>query len=905
MNVVVVESPSKAKTINKYLGKDYYVLASFGHVRDLPAKDGSVDPDDSFAMSWSVDSDGEKRIKEIAKAVKGSHSLFLATDPDREGEAISWHIQEELERRKALKGVNVQRVVFNEITKRAILEAFEHPRELDNSLIQAYLARRALDYLVGFSLSPVLWRKLPGSRSAGRVQSVALRLICERESEIEIFVPKEYWTIAADLLPQGKAQFQARLTHLNGEKLKQFDINTEAKAMAAKAVIEQAGRAEVVSIEEKEARRFPSPPFTTSTLQQEAARKLGFTATQTMRVAQRLYEGIELNGETTGLITYMRTDGVTLSGEAVSEIRGMIGKEFGPAYVPKAPRVYKSKAKNAQEAHEAIRPTSVLRSPNAMRAHLNNDGFRLYELIWKRAVACQMEAARLNQTGIDLAVDGNKATLRATGSVIVFDGFIRLYQESKDDQKGDGDDSALLPQLSKGEQVAVQKVDANQSFTQPPPRYTEASLVKKMEELGIGRPSTYASIIQVLQDRDYVTLDKKRFVPADRGRIVTVFLTNFFERYVTYDFTANLEELLDDVSGGRAFWKDVLADFWVDFKRAIDATKDLTITEVIDALDEALGAHFFPAPADGGDARACPRCGQGRLGLKLGRTGGFVGCSNYPECRFTRTLGAGVQDGADGGLPDEQVLGQDPASGKEVLLKKGPYGWYVQLGLPEEGSKEKPKRSSLPKTLSPQDASFEKAIALLSMPRDLGLYEGQPVQAHLGRYGPYVKCGDKSASLKKDDDVLSIGLDRAVVLISEAPDRKQVAAGKPVGDHPEDGKPITLHDGRYGPYVKHGRLNASLTKDMTPDTLTLEQAVELLAKQAEKKAAKKGSAKKATTAKKAPAKKAATKKAAANKASAKKAPAKTTAAASKAKPKATAKTAAAKDIDTSDESVPF
>lgn len=905
MNVVVVESPSKAKTINKYLGKDFYVLASFGHVRDLPAKDGSVDPDEAFAMSWAVDSDGEKRIKEIAKAVKGSDALYLATDPDREGEAISWHIQEELERRKALKGVNVQRVVFNEITKRAILEAFEHPRALDDSLVQAYLARRALDYLVGFSLSPVLWRKLPGSRSAGRVQSVALRLICERESEIEIFVPKEYWTIAADLLPQAKAQFQARLTHLNGEKLKQFDINTEAKAMAAKAVIEQASQVQVESIEEKEARRFPAPPFTTSTLQQEAARKLGFSATQTMRVAQRLYEGIELNGETTGLITYMRTDGVTLSGEAVSEIRGMIGSQFGAAYVPKVPRVYKSKAKNAQEAHEAIRPTSVLRSPEAMRSHLNNDAFRLYELIWKRAVACQMEAARLNQTGIDLSVDGSKATLRATGSVIVFDGFIRLYQESQDDQKGDGEDSALLPQLSKGEAVTVQKVDANQSFTQPPPRYTEASLVKKMEELGIGRPSTYASIIQVLQDRDYVTLDKKRFIPADRGRIVTVFLTNFFERYVEYDFTANLEELLDDVSGGRAFWKDVLADFWGDFKRAIDATKDLTITEVIDALDEALGAHFFPAPAEGGDARACPRCGEGRLGLKLGRTGGFVGCSNYPECRYTRTLGAGVQDGADGGLPDEQVLGQDPASGKEVLLKKGPYGWYVQLGLPEEGSKEKPKRSSLPKSLSPQDASFEKALALLSMPRALGLYEGQPVEAHLGRFGPYVKCGDKSASLKKDDDVLTIGLDRAVVLISEAPDRKQASAGKPVGDHPADGKPITLHDGRYGPYVKHGRLNASLTKDMAPDTLTVQQAVELLAKQAEKKSAKKGAPKKAA-AKKAPAK------AAASKTGASKTAASKTTAAKKAAPKAKAATkakaavkAAAKAIDTNDDSVPF
>lgn len=883
MNVVVVESPSKAKTINKYLGSNYHVLASFGHVRDLPAKDGSVDPENNFEMQWSLDSDGEKRMKEIVKAVKGSDTLILATDPDREGEAISWHIQEELTRRKVLKDVEVQRVTFNEITKSAILDSFSKPRELDNSLIQAYLARRALDYLVGFSLSPVLWRKLPGSRSAGRVQSVVLRMICEREAEIEVFKPQEYWSVITDMLPAGKSQFQARLTALDGTKLKQFDLNNEEKATASKALIENASSIVVADIEEKETRRFPAPPFTTSTLQQEASRKLGFGAAQTMRVAQRLYEGIELDGETTGLITYMRTDGVQLSNDAIAEIRSQIGQDYGQPFVPGKPREYKSKAKNAQEAHEAVRPTSIARKPADLRHRLDDDQYRLYELIWKRTMACQMEAARLNQTGIDIAVDGSKATLRATGSVVAFEGFMKVYTESFDDKKQDDGDK-LLPALSKGESLKAEKVVADQHFTQPPPRYTEASMVKRMEEMGIGRPSTYAATIQTLQDRNYIQVEQKRIVPEDRGRIVTVFLDNFFARYVEYDFTANLEEQLDDVSGGRAFWRDVLTDFWVDFKKAIDDTKELTITQVIDALDEALGDHFFPISAEGADPRNCPRCDAGRLGLKLGKTGGFVGCSNYPECKYTRTLGASIQDAAnDGGLSDETILGQDPETSKDIMLKKGPYGWYVQLGLPDEETKEKPKRCSLPKALTPDQVTLEKAIALLSLPRDLGLYEGNPVQALLGRYGPYVTCNGKSASLKKDDDILTIGLDRAVVLIAEAPDRKAASAGKPVGDHPEDSKPITLHDGKYGPYVKHGRLNASLPKDMDPATLTVETAVEILAKQAEKKGTKKKA-----PAKKAPAKKAAAdkettaKKPAAKKPAAKKAPARKPAAKKKA-----------------------
>src|SRR5512138_3088603 len=839
MNVVVVESPAKAKTINKYLGKDFHVLASYGHVRDLPAKDGSVRPDEDFSMSWLVDERGEKRLREIAAAVKGSKHLYLATDPDREGEAISWHIVDELKRRNVLNGVDVERVVFNEITKKAVVEAFQHPRRLNQELIDAYMARRALDYLVGFTLSPVLWRKLPGSRSAGRVQSVALRLICEREAEIEAFRAREYWSIDVNLENPEGAPFTARLTHLDGQKLDKFDLPDEATARAAAAKLEQAARLAVAKVERKQTKRNPYPPFTTSTLQQEAARKLGFGATRTMRVAQRLYEGVDIGGETVGLITYMRTDGVTLAQEALDGARALIAGDYGDAYLPDAPRQYKSKQKNAQEAHEAIRPTDLFRRPKDVRSYLDEEGRKLYELIWNRTVACQMASAELDQVAVDIDVDGQVARLRATGSIVTFDGFLKLYQEDRDDKAAEGDDDTpgdrRLPKLTEGDAVKRQAVLPEQHFTQPPPRYSEASLVKKMEELGIGRPSTYASILQVLQDRDYVRLDRRRFVPEDRGRLVVAFLASFFERYVQYNFTAEMEERLDDISGGR-------------------------------------------------------------LDLRLGRNGGFIGCSNYPDCRYTRPLavpGAEEDHGID--LSSPKVLGRDPETGKDVTLRKGPFGVYLQLG--EAEGDEKPKRASLPKTLAPAEVDIDKGLALLALPREIGAHpdDGKPITAGIGRYGPYVKHGPTYRSLTEGDDVLTIGLNRAVALIAEAPQRGG-AAGRQLGSHPEDGKVVSQGKGRFGPYVKHGKLYATIPAEIDPESVTLEQALELLKAQAEKKAAqgggKRGGTKKAP-AKKAAAKKTATKKAGAKKAAGKKPAAKKAAAKKKSTRKADADETAA------------
>ena len=625
MKVVVVESPAKAKTINKYLGDDYFVVASYGHVRDLPAKDGSVRPDEDFAMTWQVDGRGEKHLKIIADAVKKGGELYLATDPDREGEAISWHIVQELKRRRVLDKQEVQRVVFNEVTRNAVLEAFRHPRSLNEELINAYLARRALDYLVGFTLSPVLWRKLPGSRSAGRVQSVALRLICEREAEIEVFVAREYWSVEAALTNPAGAAYKANLTHLAGVKLDKFDLSNETLAMAAVEKIEAATSFQVTSVERKKTRRNPYAPFTTSTLQQEASHKLGFGTTRTMRTAQKLYEGVALGSETVGLITYMRTDGVQIAGEAIAATRVMIADCYGDGYLPPSPRVYKSRAKNAQEAHEAIRPTDASRRPEDLARFLSKEELALYGLIWKRTMASQMASAEIDQVAVRIAVDGEVAELRATGSTVTFDGFLKLYQESRDDSSEQESDSRRLPVLNDGETQTRQGVKADQHFTQPPPRYGEASLVKKMEELGIGRPSTYASIIQVLQDRDYVRLEQRRFYPEDRGRIVVAFLSSFFERYVEYDFTAQLEAQLDDISGGRVDWKSVLSEFWTAFSAAVNGTKELRISAVIDALDADLGPHFFPVDPEKPDAdpRICPACGEGRLGLRLGRTGGF------------------------------------------------------------------------------------------------------------------------------------------------------------------------------------------------------------------------------------------------------------------------------------------
>ena len=880
-DVVVVESPAKAKTINKYLGPGYTVLASYGHIRDLPSKDGSVRPDADFEMDWEIDARSEKHIKAIANAVKGAGKLYLATDPDREGEAISWHVREVLNKNNALKDVEVKRVVFNEITKDAVKAAFDHPRELDRELVDAYLARRALDYLVGFTLSPVLWRKLPGSRSAGRVQSVALRLICEREAEIEIFRRQEFWSIKATFAAEGGHKIAAQLTHLNGQKLAKMDLGSQAEAERAKQTVE-AGNFSVADVQRKQSRRNPAPPFTTSTLQQEAARKLYFGAKRTMQVAQRLYEGVNIGGETVGLITYMRTDGVTMANEAVNACRDLIKGSYGAPYLPGEPRIYKTKAKNAQEAHEAVRPTDVSRRPEDVAQYLDDDQRKLYDLIWKRTVASQMENAVLDQVAVDIAAADGSAALRATGSVIAFDGFLKVYQEGKDeDASADSDDDdklRILPDVKKGQHLARQEVAADQHFTQPPPRYTEASLVKRLEELGIGRPSTYASIISVLQDRNYVKLESRRFMPEDRGRLVTAFLSSFFERYVEYGFTAELEDRLDDISGGRREWKQVLRDFWEAFSKAVDGTKELRVREVLDTLDELLGPHFFPMGEDGRDPRKCPVCADGRMGLKLGKFGAFIGCSNYPECKHTQALAVPNGENGDGAEAAAEIfprlLGNDPETGLPITVRKGPYGAYVQLGDAEEGG-PKPKRASLPKGVSAATIDLEMALGLLALPREVGLHPetGDMITAGLGRFGPFLKMGGTYVSLKGDDDVLTVGLNRAVVLFADKP-RKDPP--KELGKHPTDGKPVVQKAGRWGPFVQHGKVMASLPKDMDKDSVTLEKALELIAAKSGKAApaAKKTAAKKAAPKKKAAAKKKpAAKKSAAKKKTAKKTPA--------------------------------
>ncbi len=841
-NLVIVESPAKAKTINKYLGGEFTVLASYGHVRDLPPKDGSVRPDEDFAMDWELGERAKRPIGEIVKAAQDARTIYLATDPDREGEAISWHVQEVLRGKRGLKDIDFRRITFHEITRSAVLEAMRNPRHLNAELIEAYLARRALDYLVGFTLSPVLWRKLPGSRSAGRVQSVALRLVCERENEIEDFEPREYWTIEVRFRTEDGAEFTARLTHLDGEKLDKFALGTEA---AATEVAERLARLayRIDAVESKEVHRNPAPPFTTSTLQQEASRKLGFGASQTMRLAQRLYEGVEIGGETVGLITYMRTDGTQLAQDAVDGARRLAAESFGPSYIPAAPRVYKSTAKNAQEAHEAIRPTDVARRPEEVASSLGTDERRLYELIWKRTVACQMASAVLDQVSIDVASTDGRAVLRATGSVVKFDGFLKVYEEGRDDS-GDEDKAAKrLPPVVEGAPVERGAVDKHQSFTQPPPRYTEASLVKRLEELGIGRPSTYASILQVLQDRDYVRLEKKRFVPEDRGRLVTAFLTNFFRRYVEYDFTANLENQLDDVSGGRIDWKQVLRDFWQAFSDAVEETRDLTISQVIDALDAELGPHFFKPGANGADPRQCPACSGGRLGLKLSRSGAFIGCSNYPDCRYTRPLEVVHAETADEVPAFPRVLGEDPETGLPVTVRKGPFGEYVQLG-PAEGSDEKPKRASLTKLDSAAEIGLERALGLLSLPREVGPHpDGGAITAGIGRYGPYLKHGGTYRSLPADEDVLEVGQNRAVELLAEAPKRRPAAEPlRVLGEHPKDRQQVAIFKGRYGPYVRHGKTMASLPGSAEPEQVTLDQAMEWLDAKAGKSVGK-GSAK--------------------------------------------------------------
>ncbi|HEY2229412.1 MAG TPA: type I DNA topoisomerase [Xanthobacteraceae bacterium] len=830
MNIVVVESPAKAKTINKYLGRGYEVLASFGHVRDLPPKDGSVDPEANFRMLWEVDAKSQKHLNEIVRAVKGADKVILATDPDREGEAISWHVLEVLKEKKAIKAQAVERVVFNAITKSAVLDAMKHPRSIDGALVDAYLARRALDYLVGFTLSPVLWRKLPGARSAGRVQSVALRLVCDRELEIEKFVPREYWSLVATLATPRNETFEARLVGADGKKIQRLDIGTGAEAEAFKKALESATFT-VVSVEAKPAKRNPPPPFTTSTLQQEASRKLGFAPAHTMRIAQRLYEGVTVRGETVGLITYMRTDGVQIAEEAIAASRKLIGSDYGDRYLPAAPRQYVTKAKNAQEAHEAIRPTDFSLRPAETKSFLDPDQAKLYELIWRRTVASQMESGELERTTVDITAKagGRTIDLRATGTVVKFDGFLTLYQEGEDDA-ADDEEAKRLPAMSAGEPLQKRAIDAGQHFTEPPPRYSEASLVKRMEELGIGRPSTYASILQVLKDRGYVRIDKKRLLPEDKGRVLTSFLESFFARYVEYGFTADLEEQLDRVSNNEIAWRDLLRDFWRDFAAAVGEIKDIGVAQVIDALNEMLGPHLFPPRPDGTDPRLCPSCG-GQLSLKLSKFGGFIGCTNYPECRYTRQLSANGQNGVDGGT---KVLGEDPATGLEVTLRSGRFGPYVQLGEAIEG--EKPKRAGLPKGLAPDDVDLARALGLLSLPREVGKHpeDGVPILAGVGRFGPYVQHGKTYANLEPGDDVLTIGQNRAVTLIAEkiakGPGKSRFAPqpGRPLGDHPDKGGPIVVKSGRYGPYVSHDGVNASLPSDKTPETITLEEAVSLL-----------------------------------------------------------------------------
>lgn len=853
MNIVIVESPAKAKTINKYLGASYEVLASFGHVRDLPAKNGSVDPEANFQMIWEVDPKAAGRLNDIAKALKGADRLILATDPDREGEAISWHVLEVMKEKRALKDQKIERVVFNAITKQAVTDAMKAPRQIDGALVDAYMARRALDYLVGFTLSPVLWRKLPGARSAGRVQSVALRLVCDRELEIEKFVPREYWSLVATLTTPRGESFEARLVGADGKKIQRLDIGSGAEAEDLKKAIEAANFT-VSAVEAKPARRNPQAPFTTSTLQQEASRKLGFAPAHTMRIAQRLYEGIDIGGETTGLITYMRTDGVQIDPSAITQARKVIGDDYGNAYVPEAPRQYQTKAKNAQEAHEAIRPTDLSRRPAEMRHRLDPDQAKLYELIWIRTIASQMESAELERTTVDIAAKAGSRMLelRATGQVIKFDGFLALYQEGRDDEEDE--DSRRLPAMSQGEPLKRQNLAVTQHFTEPPPRFSEASLVKRMEELGIGRPSTYASILQVLKDRGYVKLEKKRLHGEDKGRVVVAFLENFFARYVEYDFTAALEEQLDRISNNEISWQQVLQDFWKGFIGAVNDIKDLRVAEVLDALDDMLGPHIYPPRADGGDIRQCPTCGTGRLNLKAGKFGAFVGCSNYPECRYTRPLAADSEASAD------RVLGKDPETGLDVTVKAGRFGPYIQLGEQKDYAEgDKPKRAGIPKNMSPGDMELDLALKLLSLPREIGKHPetGEPITAGIGRFGPFVRHEKTYASLEAGDEVFDIGLNRAVTLIAEkvakGPSGRRFGAdpGKPLGEHPSLGG-VAVKNGRYGAYVTAGGVNATIPSDKTPETITLAEAIALI----DERAAKGGGKAKR------PAKKAAPKKAA-------------------------------------------
>ena len=838
MNLVIVESPAKAKTINKYLGNDYVVLASFGHVRDLPSKNGSVDTDNNFNMTWEIDVTSKKHIKEIADAAKDSSKIILATDPDREGEAIAWHVKHILEEKNLLKDKKVERVVFNEITKKAVVHGIENPRDINIELVNAYLARRALDYLVGFNISPILWTKLPGSKSAGRVQSVALKIIVEREHEIELFNPAEFWTIGAIFKNNENKDFHAKLNTYNSQKIEKFSFKNEIDAKNAVEMIEK-HEFVVTNIESKPFKRNPYAPFRTSTMQQDASRKLGFGASRTMQIAQRLYQGIDIDGETTGLITYMRTDGTDISLEAVADCRKYINEKIGGKYLPKEARNYSGKkAKNAQEAHEAVRPTDINRTPESLKSKLDKDQFRLYELIWNRTVSSQMESAEFERTAVDLANKDQSIIFRANGSVQKFDGFLKLYQDIKDEddkEKDENEEDNLLPEVKENEIMPLEKILNEQKFTQPPPRYSEASLVKKLEELGIGRPSTYASIISVLSTRNYVEVLNKKFVPTDRGKLITAFLNQLFKQYVDYNFTAGLEESLDDITAGKIDWIEVLSKFWKEFNQNVSDVKELRTRAILDMMNDSLGEIIFDKDKEGKIKRACD-CG-GELSLKIGRFGAFIGCSKYPDCKFTRPLSR-IKAAEQDYLAEPKEIGKTD-EGKNIVLKKGRFGPYLQIGNDEKDL----KNVSIPKGISLDDINLEKARFLASLPKVLGQYpeNNMDITLNNGRYGPYVKCEKKSATLETPEDIFSIGINKAITMIAEAkPGRRSSNEIKTIGEHPEDKKPVKVMKGSYGPYIKYKTINATIPDDKDPESVTMEEALDLIEKRLEYDATKKG-----------------------------------------------------------------
>ena len=838
MNLLIVESPAKAKTINKYLGSEYIVLASFGHVRDLPSKNGSVDTENNFKMIWEIDLTSKKHIKEISDAAKNSNKIILATDPDREGEAIAWHVKHILEDQNLIKDKKVERVVFNEITKKAVLNGINNPREINAELVNAYLARRALDYLVGFNISPILWTKLPGSKSAGRVQSVALKIIVEREHEIELFKPEEFWTIEAIFKNKENKDIKTKLNIFNSKKVEKFSFKNE---QITKSVIDEINKQtfSVTNIESRPFKRNPYAPFRTSTMQQDASRKLGFGASRTMQIAQRLYQGIDIDGETVGLITYMRTDGTDISTDAILDCRNYIKEKIGNNYLPSEARSYSGKkAKNAQEAHEAVRPTDINRTPDMLRSKLDKDQIKLYELIWNRTVASQMESAEFERTAIDFSDNKQNIVFRANGSIQKFDGFLKLYQDIKDDEDKDNEElesDNIIPAVSKGEVLELNNVNPEQHFTVPPPRYSEASLVKKLEELGIGRPSTYASIISVLSTRNYVELLNKKFIPTDRGKLITAFLNQLFTKYVDYNFTAGLEESLDDITSGKVDWIDVLAKFWEQFNQNINRVKDLRTREILDMMNVSLGEIIFDKDEAGKIKRSCS-CG-GELSLKIGRFGAFIGCSKYPECKFTRPLSrlkAAEQDY----LAEPKEIGKT-GDDKNIVLKKGRFGPYLQIGNEDKEM----KNVSIPKGISVDDIDLIKARFLASLPKVLGQYpeNNMDITLNNGRYGPYVKCDKKSATLEAPEDIFTIGINKAVTLIAEAkPGRRSSNEIKTIGEHPEDKKPIKIMKGSYGPYVKYKTINATIPDDKDPESITIEEALDLIQKRLEYDALKKG-----------------------------------------------------------------